>query len=272
MRSSIAISIAALAGSALAAPSYPAAYPAAYPADQPAPAANPNVEVVVEHVVHTVYVTEGSPEATPCPSSTPAATPAPAATPSPEAYPAEQPAPAPSTFSSVVYVEATPSPYPEAPVEPEPTPTPTPAPAPEPTPTPTPSPSPSPAPSTGGYMDVVTEWRAKLGLSALEFSAELESNALDVVIEGNGKMVHKLNKGTFGQVLAPGDADKFEYVFVGGWLCEMANLPGLGDACAQFSKGWDYQGQTGHAEILTSPNYSKIGCSNREGIWCCDLA
>lgn len=276
MRSSIAISIAALAGSALAAPSYPAAYPAAYPADKPA--ANPNVEVVVEHVVHTVYVTEGSPEATPCPSSTPAATPAPAATPSPEAYPAEQPKPASSsTFSSVVYVEATPSPYPEveqpepAP-EPTPTPPPTPAPAPEPTPTPTPVPSPAPAPSTGGYMDVVAEWRSKLGLSKLEFSAELESNALNVVIEGNGVMKHKLNKGTYGQVLAPGDADKFEYVFVGGWLCEMANLPGLGDACKEFSKGWDYQGQVGHAEILTSPNYSKIGCSNSKGIWCCDLA
>jgi hypothetical protein len=87
-------------------------------------------------------------------------------------------------------------------------------------------------------------------------------------------MVHKLNPGTFGQVLAPAPAtdDGFTKAFVGGWLCEMPNLPGLDGVCAKMSEGWSYEGQTGHAEILTSSNYSKIGCANHAGIWCCDLA
>ncbi|KAF1945563.1 hypothetical protein EJ02DRAFT_338286 [Clathrospora elynae] len=123
-------------------------------------------------------------------------------------------------------------------------------------------------------MGIVDEWRAKLGLSKLECDSKLESNAMDTVTEGNGKMVHKLNPGTYGQVLAPGDADlkSFLHVFVGGWLCEMPNLPGLDGICNDMSHGWSYEGQTGHAEILTSPNYSKIGCEQYEGIWGCDLA
>lgn len=238
MRSAFAISLAALAGSALAVPAYQG-----YP-EQPAP-------VVVETVMHTVYVTEGTPEATPC-ESVPTA----AATPIYEhpVYPTEAPAPPPETPA-----------YTPAPAPPS-------TPAYTPTPTPTPTPEPAPAPATGGYMDVVAKWRAKLGLSELEYSEKLQNNALDVVIEGKGQMVHKLNDGTFGQVLAPGKDDEFERVFVGGWLCEMPNLSGLDGACQEFSAGWDYQGQTGHAEILISPNYSKIGCSQREGIWCCDLA
>jgi hypothetical protein len=87
-------------------------------------------------------------------------------------------------------------------------------------------------------------------------------------------MKHKLNPGTYGQVLAPGkpDMESFLSVFVGGWLCEIPTLPGLDGVCSTMSKGWSYEGQTGHAEILTSDNYSKIGCKNYEGIWCCDLA
>lgn len=238
MRSAFALTLAALAGSALAAPAYQG-----YPAEQPPQDGG----VVVETVLHTVYVTEGTPEATPCESSaTPAATPV---------YQAKPP----------VYQMETPKPAPTYPAY-------TPAPAPPSTPQPTPTPTPTPAPSTGGYMDVVTKWRSKLGLSILEYSTDLENNALKVVIDGNGVMKHELNPGTYGQVLAPGKDDDFERVFVGGWLCEIATLPGLDGVCGQYSQGWSYEGQTGHADILTSPNYSKIGCSNREGIWCCDLA
>lgn len=242
MRSAFALSLAALAGSALAVPAYQG-----YPAEQPAQ----NGGVVVETVLHTVYVTEGTPEATPCETSATAA-----ATPVYESQPP-------------VYQIETPKPVSSAPAY---TPAPAPTTTPEPTPEPTPTPTPTPQPSTGGYMDVVAEWRSKLGLKPLEYSALLESNALNVVIEGNGQMKHKLNPGTYGQVLAPGKADDFENVFVGGWLCEIPTLAGLGDSCQQYSKGWDYQGQTGHADILTSPNYSKIGCSEAVGIWCCDLA
>lgn len=230
-----AISVAALAGAAMAAPGAGYGYPEGKPAD--------NVVVEWTTVVKTVYVTEGYEAAT----ST-AAYEAPAVTTTP-VY--EAPA-----YPTSKYEEPAYSPAPEVTYAPEPTPTPQPAPA---------------APANSGYMAVVDEWRSKMGLSALACSTKLEANALDTVTEGNGQMKHKLNDGTYGQVLAPGGADDFEHVFVGGWLCEMPNLPGLNGVCAQQSNGWNYMGQTGHAEILTNTAYKSIGCALKEGIWACDL-
>jgi hypothetical protein len=87
-------------------------------------------------------------------------------------------------------------------------------------------------------------------------------------------MKHKLNPGSFAQVFAPGEQNmkSFLSVFVGGWLCEISTLPGPDGVCSTKSKGWSYEGQTGHAEILTSENYSKIGCSFFNGDWAYDLA
>lgn len=227
-----AFAIAALAGSAIAAPSY----------------GRPGKEIkYVEHVdvvtvVETVYVTEGYE--------------VPAPTPTPE--PVYQ-APAVTT----IYEAAKPSSKYEAPVY---------TPAPQPEPTPTPTPTPTPAPSNDGYMAVVDEWRGKLGLAALTKDSTLESNAMDTVVSSNGQMIHKLNPGSFAQVLAPGSADDFTHVFVGGWLCERPNLPGLNGVCATQSNGWSYEGQTGHADILVNTSYKKIGCALHAGIWCCDLA
>ena len=75
-----------------------------------------------------------------------------------------------------------------------------------------------------------------------------------------------------GQVLAPGDAENFKNVFVGGWLCEEPSLPGRGGICATECAGWDYDGQTGHAQMPSSTAYTKIGCAIYAGIWACDLA
>lgn len=143
-------------------------------------------------------------------------------------------------------------------------------------PQPTASAQPTSAPSVpstnSGYMGVVDTWRSKMGLGALSQDSKLEGNALKTAQDGNGEMVHELNPGTFAQVLAPGSADEFEHVFVGGWLCEMPSLPGLDGICGSQSQGWSYGGQTGHAEILSSTSYSKIGCALADGIWACDLA
>jgi len=269
MRSAIALSVAALAGSALAAPSY-GGYGNQHKHVK-------NVHVVVETVVKTVYVTEGY--EVPQPTKSVSAVYQAPAKPTMVYEPAKP-------SSSAVYVAPPPAPTSEAPK-----PTTTEAaytPAPEPTsyeaappapsseaPKPTTAAAPAPsAPATGGYMDIVSEWRAKMGMKALECDPKLESNAMNVIVEGNGVMKHKLNPGTYGQVLAPGkpDMESFLSVFVGGWLCEIPTLPGLDGVCSTMSKGWSYEGQTGHAEILTSDNYSKIGCQNHEGIWCCDLA
>lgn len=113
-----------------------------------------------------------------------------------------------------------------------------------------------------------------MGLSALTDDATLTANAQKTVDESVGGLKHQLNPGSMAQVLAPGDAGDFEHVFVGGWLCELPNTPGLNGVCASQSQGWSYEGQTGHAEILTSPAYSKIGCafSSGTGVWGCDLA
>jgi hypothetical protein len=255
MRSTIALSVAALAGSALAAPSY----------GRPAPDVVENVHYKVETVVETVYVTQGVYDAknwAPKPSKA-------------AEYQANKPvyhAP----VETIVYTVPAAAPAPPAPTVAAPKPSKVYTPAPQPT---TEAPKPTaeaakPAAPANDYMGIVDEWRAKLGLSKLECSSELEKNAMNVVVEGNGVMKHKLNPGTFGQVLAPGDpgVESFEHVFVGGWLCEIPSLPGLEGVCTDASKGWTYEGQTGHAEILTSPNYSKIGCQVHQGIWCCDLA
>lgn len=126
----------------------------------------------------------------------------------------------------------------------------------------------------GSYMGTVNTWRSKLGLPDLEHDDKLESNAADTCTAGNGEMVHKLNPGTMGQVLAPGQCEDsaFEHVFVGGWLCEKPNMAGMDGVCGEQSKGWTYAGQTGHADILTNTGYSKIGCKCVKGIWGCDVA
>lgn len=131
---------------------------------------------------------------------------------------------------------------------------------------------PTQAPVSGGYMGIVQEWRSKMGLSELAHDSKLESNAQDAANSSGGQLKHKLNPGSMAQVLAPGDSDNFEHVFVGGWLCELPGTAGLDGVCGQMSKGWNYAGQTGHAKILTDKKYSKIGCGLGDGIWCCDLA
>ena len=122
-------------------------------------------------------------------------------------------------------------------------------------------------------MSVVDKWRSAMSKKALVQDKTLEANALKTANDGNGQMVHELNPGSMGQVLAPGDANNFESVFVGGWLCESPNLAGLNGICATMEKGWDHSnGETGHADILSSTSYSKIGCALAKGIWACDVA
>lgn len=231
-----ALSVAALAGAAIAAPN------AVYHEEKPA-----DYDVVVEWttVVKTVYVTEGYAAPTETPSAYPV-------------YPET-----PEVITSV-YHEA---PAPTSKVEEY---KPVYTPAPEPAYTPTPAPAKPQTPSNG-YMGVVDEYRSKMGMQPITCDEKLEANAMDTVVASNGAMVHKLNKGTYGQVLAPGGEDDFKHVYVGGWLCEMPYLPGLDGECAEQSNGWDYAGQTGHAEILSNPQYTKIGCALHKGIWACDL-
>ena len=145
-------------------------------------------------------------------------------------------------------------------------------------PNPAPVASSTPAPSSsvgdGSWEGVVAKWRSAMGLSVLSPDSQLTSNAQKTADESVGGLKHQLNPGSMAQVLAPGEANDFEHVFVGGWLCELPNTPGLNGVCSEQSKGWAYEGQTGHAEILTSGSYQKIGCAHSDstGVWSCDLA
>lgn len=123
------------------------------------------------------------------------------------------------------------------------------------------------------YMDIVGDWRWRMGLYQLQYSAEMEANARKTVIDSNGQMIHQLNPGTFAQVLAPGGPsdDDFWRVLVGGWLCELPDLPGMNGICAEASQGWVYDGQTAHAEIMRTTELQTIGCAQYAGIWSCDL-
>ncbi|KIW38439.1 uncharacterized protein PV06_09400 [Exophiala oligosperma] len=127
---------------------------------------------------------------------------------------------------------------------------------------------------SGSYMDVVSKWRAAGGLPALTQDSTLEANALKTSTNSVGGLKHELNPGTMAQVLAPGNPTDFQDVYVGGWLCEIPSLPGLNGICSTLSQGWNYDGQTGHADILTSTSYSKIGCAiaSDSMVWSCDLA
>jgi uncharacterized protein YkwD len=166
MRSAIALSVAALAGSALANPSY----------GQYQHKEVKNVHIVVETVVRTVYMTEGAYQAyKPKPTST-------------KTNPVHQ---APTT--TVVYEPVKPTSTsihvaPPVPTSEAPKPTTTTAvytPTPEPiseAPTTTAAAlSASAAPPFSGdtYIDIVSEWRAKLGLKELASSAKLKKNALN---------------------------------------------------------------------------------------------
>lgn len=121
-------------------------------------------------------------------------------------------------------------------------------------------------------MATVSQWRSTMGMGALAQDAKLEANAMDTSASSGGQLKHKLNSGSMAQVMAPGNAGNFESVFVGGWLCEVPSLPGLSSVCGSMSKGWNHAGQTGHAEILSSTKYKKIGCALASGVWTCDLA
>jgi len=126
-----------------------------------------------------------------------------------------------------------------------------------------------------GYMAVVDKWRSAGGLPALTQDSQLEANALKTSTASVGGLIHELNPGTLAQVLAPGNPGNFENVYVGGWLCEIPTLPGLNGICATAAQGWDHSdGETGHALILTSTQYTKIGCAiaSNTDVWACDLA
>ncbi|RDA83042.1 hypothetical protein CP532_1458 [Ophiocordyceps camponoti-leonardi (nom. inval.)] len=127
------------------------------------------------------------------------------------------------------------------------------------------------------YDQILNDWRDIMGLPKLTKSDILEKHAKEACDQSSKT---NLNHTSYNeaQVMAPGNETSFEWTLVGGWLCEMADLPGIWWACqavkllGDITGGWDYQGQTGHAEHLSNGTFTKVGCANANEVWTCSLS
>lgn len=118
-------------------------------------------------------------------------------------------------------------------------------------------------------LDTFNKYRAIMNVPALSHSDVLQANVQKTLDDHPGQMVHELNPGTLAQVLAQGDCADFESALKYGWICEIPSLlpPGSCDGST-----YDYGGQTEHAEIVSSTDYTQVACACEQGIWGCDLA
>ncbi|KAK8912461.1 hypothetical protein VCV18_012424 [Metarhizium anisopliae] len=151
------------------------------------------------------------------------------------------------------------------------------------------TPSPTEVPPSNDepdYMAIVHKWLRDLNLRPLKYDAELAKTALQCSELSHGALQHR---GSNAQIMAPGKEMAFEHVFVGGWLGERKELFPDEKVWEKFSQGWNYMGQTGHADALadqstyqdgTPVKLTKIGCGWAGGsnggqqwnMWTCDLA
>ncbi|KID82702.1 CAP domain protein [Metarhizium guizhouense ARSEF 977] len=119
------------------------------------------------------------------------------------------------------------------------------------------------------YMSFINKWRTTIGKPPLEHDALLESNALETSCRSPPELEHVLFKGSAQQVMCGGNQSIDNAVRT--WLCERSDLPNMEEACKSFPPGWS-GGLTGHADVMSSEKYTKIGCGNKNGIWTCDVA
>lgn len=239
-------------------------------------------EVDIEDVfVKTVYANGASPEPSPAPvahyhAPEKAAVVAPVVTITPA--PAPQPTPVQAKANYVV-------------PSPQETNTPVPQPSSTSAPTPAPSSSNDGAPTSGGksMLASANHFRALQGYPPFEWSSTLEGNAAKTNRDdGGNQMTHELNSGSFGQCIAQGSDttasgsySPFDLIYL-GWLCEIPSAD-LGDGCAIMKAATNMQVNTadpGHANILRTAGYTKIGCNyiaatepqGYAGLWTCDFA
>lgn len=230
--------------------------------------------VDVEDVfVKTVYANGAAPPAaavvTPPPVVKVVAAPAPVST---------TPAPAPVPVKADYHVQSPP--------ENTPAPTSTPAPA----PAPSPAPANDGAPTSGGksILDSANYFRKLQGYPPFTYSSQLEANSAKTnKDDGGNSMTHELNDGSYAQCIAEGNDSTtsgqwspFDLIYL-GWLCE---IPDSNLDCAAMETATHMlvnTGDPGHAQILRTEGYTKMGCNyivatekqpNYEGLWTCDFA
>lgn len=119
------------------------------------------------------------------------------------------------------------------------------------------------------YMSFVNKWRTIIGKPTLEHDALLEGNALETSCRSPPELKHVIFKGTAQQVMCGGNLSIDDALRT--WLCERPDLPNMKTECDRFPPGWS-GGLTGHADVMSSAKYTKIGCGKNNGIWTCDVA
>ncbi|KAF2839744.1 hypothetical protein M501DRAFT_1015837 [Patellaria atrata CBS 101060] len=166
-------------------------------------------------------------------------------------------------------------------------------PSPQPVYTPEPEPEPetySPPASSGNQgpqvdgvniLEVANYWRAKAGKAPFKWDDELASISQETTDINQGGVQMKHHPGArhnTAEVICPGPnfsnqelkaigGNAFEAVYT-GWLCEVPTSALTNDGginwCSEVVSdilSLNVAGQTGHADILNSDSYSKIGCA-----------
>ena len=138
-------------------------------------------------------------------------------------------------------------------------------------------------------LESANHFRNLQGLPSFTWDSTLEANAAKTnKDDGGNSMTHELNAGSFAQCIAEGSDttasgsySPFDLIYL-GWLCEIPSSD-LGDGCSVMEAATHMMVDTndpGHANILRTESYTKIGCAYQAatekqiyaGLWTCDLA
>lgn len=127
-----------------------------------------------------------------------------------------------------------------------------------------------------------------MGFPVFTYSSQLDANAAKTNNDDSANhMIHELNSGSMAQCIAEvdntsgdGTYTPFELTYL-AWLCEIPDSR-LGSGCdAMKAATHMVLSDTGHAEILRNPQYTKMGCNyltstehhdNFVGEYTCDFA
>ncbi|KAK4691456.1 hypothetical protein P7C71_g5547, partial [Lecanoromycetidae sp. Uapishka_2] len=150
------------------------------------------------------------------------------------------------------------------------------------------------SPMSGGKSILTTAnfFRKLQGYNELTYDDTLQGNSVKTGQDNGGnKMKHELNPGSSAQCIAEsenlsqsaGDLTQFDLIWL-GWLCEIPAAD-LGDMCTIMNSTTNmhieyYYGDPGHANILRTASYTKLGCSYQvptlpqtyAALWTCDFA
>ncbi len=146
------------------------------------------------------------------------------------------------------------------------------------------------APKSGGksILESANHFRSLMGFPVFTYSSQLDANAAKTNNDDSANhMIHELNSGSMAQCIAEvdntsgdGTYTPFELTYL-AWLCEIPDSR-LGSGCdAMKAATHMVLSDTGHAEILRNPQYTKMGCNyltstehhdNFVGEYTCDFA